>query len=116
MALTAENTDPRDLGLPKPGRMVMPREVSSHLRDVSTVMMCCLIDTLFLVVWLLLQWVWDQVLHVPQVGALNPPLLRVFEWSFHLSTLAPVVIYIARDVVVVGVRAVRIVNTEMAGK
>lgn len=63
-----------------------------------------LLDCVFLVVWALCQWVVER-LGLFVSSRLHYSMLKIFEFTFALSTLAPVLIYVYTDIKMMIVQA-----------
>lgn len=87
-----------------------------RLKDLATSYACIMVDTVFLILWLLLQWgakiAKDGILVSLDLSGLDAIELLVFQVLFFLTTLAPVAIYTYRDIAVVWLRAQKRVRLE----
>ena len=70
------------------------------------------IDSIFLVFWVLIQWVTQRVLANLELTGIDRIVFVVFQILFAISTLAPVVIFMYSDIVTMVIRARLQIRTE----
>lgn len=75
-----------------------------------------LIDTSFLGLWVLLQWILEQAIERFRLaGVIDAYVLTAFRIFFAVSTLALMAIFLSVDIGVVMIRAWRKLNKELHG-
>jgi hypothetical protein len=72
-----------------------------NLHPLSVLIFSSLIDGGFVGLWVITQWVVGRfVIAAPPVSGLNAWVLGAFQVVFVISTLAPVAVYVIRDLVI----------------
>lgn len=57
----------------------------------------CLLDAIFLVLWIVLQYAVKRAVTLFPVTGLDAWIFRIFQWFFAISTLAPIALFLYRD-------------------
>lgn len=65
-----------------------------------------LLDACFVIFWVLLQWGTKWVLGLVALDGLDAVTLRVFQVIFALTTLAPILAHVTKNIVIIGARAI----------
>ena len=73
-----------------------------------------LIDGLFLVIWIFVQWLANKVMDELPLSGIDDIVLKAFLGIFAVSTLAPVIIYMYVDIRIMAMRAQKIIAQEKA--
>ena len=73
-------------------------EIKQRLRTFGTHILCIMIDSSFLACWLILQWVLDHyIIQKFIMKGVGTWMLIVFQIIFAISTIIPIILYIAID-------------------
>jgi len=80
-------------------------DLGLRLRTFVIQIVSVLIDTLFLSVWLLLQWSLKNLSEKFQLDGIHGHMLSVYQVTFGLATLFPITAYIAVDLWTIYVRS-----------
>lgn len=71
-----------------------------------------LLDAVFLVVWVLLQYGTGKVIELFPLDGIDSVILEFFKYLFGLTTLAPILYDIVKNVVIIHYRTVRTIQNE----
>jgi len=83
------------------------------LKELKVWVSTILVDTIFLILWLLCQFVISFLIDkLTLSGRINLLLLTVFQVIFAVSTLSPVLIYIYIDIRLMLIKAKKLINQE----
>jgi hypothetical protein len=89
------------------------KEVSKEFRQFAKFVASVLIDSVFLVIWVLVQWLSQKTIASLSLSEVDRRVRDIFQVLFAISTLAPVAIYIYADIRVMWIRArIRIQSEE----
>lgn len=88
------------------------KDLGQKINDFANLTISSLIDAIFLVIWVLAQWLLSSILKNFELSGFDQLVLSVFQALFAFSTLAPIVVYIYRDIRIVISRAQRIIDKE----
>jgi len=89
------------------------KELSKELRTFLKWTVSGLIDSAFLVLWVLVQWGNQKIIENLQLSGLDKWQLTAFQILFAISTLASVIIYIVTDISIMFIQAKRMVKKEL---
>jgi hypothetical protein len=93
-----------------------PEGLVARLGFFAEHFLAIVIDTSFLALWLLLQWLSERAIQYFELAdVIDRYVLLVFQVFFAASTLAPVAIYICVDIRVMIIRALQKLRQETGG-
>lgn len=88
------------------------KDVASEARFFAKCSVCILIDTLYLALWALVQWLIGKLIVYLGLSGVDSRTLLVFEYLFAFSTVAPIVVFFVVDITIMVLRAWRAVKAE----
>lgn len=89
-------------------------ELKNTVKLFSFWALTTIIDTLFLAIWVLIQWiVGDKVITPIELTGIDNYVLIIFKIMFAVSTLAPVVITVYRDIRIMLIRTQNKIRQEI---
>lgn len=74
-------------------------EVKIKLKTIGQWAMSAFLDALFLVCWVFIQWVVQNVIIYLNLSGIDKWMLVTFQVLFSIATLIPIIAYIVRDIV-----------------
>lgn len=80
------------------------REVSDEVKVFIRWIISSLLDASFLIVWIYLQWLVDKFTDRFPLDNIDEVQLSIFRILFAITTLAPIIFYIIRDISVMYIR------------
>jgi hypothetical protein len=90
------------------------KELRETLRLFTVWTVTSLIDSSFLALWVIIQWILNNQVIIPlKLTGIDQFVLIIFQVLFALSTLAPVVITIYRDIRIMLLRTQRKIRGEI---
>lgn len=89
-------------------------ELKDTLRLFTAWIVTSLIDSLFLALWVTIQWlVGSKVITPLELSGIDRVVLTIFQILFSISTLAPIAITIYRDIRIMLLRTQRRIQSEI---
>jgi hypothetical protein len=89
------------------------REIAEEAKERGQHALGLLWDAGFLVVWLLIQWAVERVRQALPLSEPDAFVFTLFQWTLGGSTLILILIWVCRDLAVVGIRAIKQVRREL---
>lgn len=74
------------------------KELKSTLSEFSIWAITSIIDGLFIIIWVVIQYGVGRVINALKLDGIDRIVLYIFQFLFAISTLAPVAITIYRDI------------------
>ncbi len=79
--------------------LLPPDSVKDRLRTLGLHLIAVIFDALFLTIWLSIQWIMNTFISPKlHVGPEDAWMFKVFQYTFGISTLAPIILYVIRDI------------------
>lgn len=90
-------------------------EVGQEAVTIARWALICLIDALFVGLWVILQWGLQQFIQRFPLSGVDGWVLAVFQFLFAATTLAPVIFHIMGSISIRAIKTFRQVRTELRG-
>lgn len=71
-----------------------------------------LLDATFLILWIIAQWIVSYAIVWFPLSGLDEWIFRFFQFFFAISTLAPVAIFVYRDLRIMAIKAQQAISRE----
>lgn len=88
------------------------KETLTEIKVFTRWAISSLLDGAFIALWVVIQWGAQQIIENFPLSGIDTWVLRVFQVVFAITTLAPILIYIYVDIMVMFIRARRRVRDE----
>lgn len=92
------------------------KEASVEFQTILRWILSGLIQALFIVCWVVIQWVVNRYIVIPygaDFTGIDRIVLIISQWIFGITTLAPIVFFVVRLLVTMGVRTYRDIQGEI---
>ncbi len=88
------------------------KELADQLKTFSIWIVSSIIDGIFLALWVLVQWAVNKFIENLELSGIDVWVFHGFQFLLAITTLAPVVLYVYRDVRVKWLRVQKIIRLE----
>ncbi len=89
------------------------QEVSDEVKVFTRWFLSGIIDSVFLVLWVFVQWGTQKLIHNLSLSGIDYWMFLSFQVIFAISTLAPVIIYIYTDIRIMIIKGQKRIQSEL---